>query len=350
MTKSPALQANNSTGDGTDILRADDVDLLAKRHIVTGPRKITAISTSKLFKKRLGDWVVNPYVGCEHGCRHCYCPAMVGVKFHNRGQLQSDWGHYIFPKFGIVEAIQKELLRFPPEKAQRTGWGDGWILFSFLTDCYTPAEAAHKLTRGCLQHTLEAGHKVRIQTRSALVERDFDLLAAHRDQVLLGTSLAYLDDKLARVLEPRAAGPTRRLLMLENAAKEGIPIYVAIAPFMPFHDRDLLIEIAAKVSPLNPTEIFCEVLNPKGENLSMMAAALRPDYRELAAVIDQYSTLDWSEFTFSALNFGYRRIHRFVPWPDTKRTWAKELSPPQIAFLDQFLPPAGPDKSHLHSN
>lgn len=94
---------------------------------------------------------------------------------------------------------------------------------SFLTDCYTSAEGRLKVTRACIQRLLESGHKLRLQNRSVLVERDFDLLRAHPSQVVLGTSLPHLDDRLARILEPRAAGPTRRLRMLEKAANVGIP-------------------------------------------------------------------------------------------------------------------------------
>jgi len=64
----------------------------------------TAISPSQLWKKRLGDWVLNPYIGCEHGCYHCYCPAMPGVKFANRGHTQREWGKYLFPKPGLVDS------------------------------------------------------------------------------------------------------------------------------------------------------------------------------------------------------------------------------------------------------
>lgn len=46
-----------------------------------------AINPSKLYKKRLGDHVVNPYLGCEHACAHCYCPAMPGVWAHNGGRM-----------------------------------------------------------------------------------------------------------------------------------------------------------------------------------------------------------------------------------------------------------------------
>jgi DNA repair photolyase len=299
---------------------------------------ITAISPSQLRKKRLGDWVINPYVGCEHGCFHCYCPAMPGVKFANHGRKQREWGKYLYPKEGLVEALRNQLRSFTPDRAKRTEWGGGWILMSFLTDCYTPAEARHKLTRQCLQLLLEAGHKVRVQTRSVLVERDFDLLQTHADQVLLGTSLPHLDDTLARALEPRAAAPSRRLRMLERAAKAGIPVYVAIAPFLPFHDREILETVLSKVLPLQPREIFCEVLNPKGDNLAMMEEALVASFPEYAACLAEYSAEYWSKFMWKVLKHDFTRSKRFIPWPDTQRHWRSHLPEASVSFLDRFLP------------
>ena len=66
----------------------------------------------------------------------------------------------------------------------------------------------------------------------------------------------------------------RRLRMLEKAASLDIPVYVALAPFMPFHDYDVLERVVAAVAPLKPKQVFCEVLNPKGDNISMMQEAL----------------------------------------------------------------------------
>jgi len=298
-----------------------------------------AMSFSELWKKRLGDWVVNPYIGCEHGCLHCYCPSMPGVKFRNYGHSQRDWGAYLYPKQGIAEALRDQLRNFTPDKANRTEWGDGWVLMSFLTDCYTPAEAEHRITRQCLQLLLESGHKVRVQTRSVLVERDFDILVAHKSQVLLGTSLPHLDDKLARCLEPRAAAPTRRLRMLEKAAALDIPVYTAVAPFLPFHDLITLEAVISAVQPLRPREIFCEVLNPKGENIAMMHDALAGEFPDFAARLVQYSNEEWAKFTSEVLTYGIGRSPRFIPWPDTRRLWRAHLQPEQAHFLESFLPP-----------
>lgn len=317
-----------------------------------------AINPSELWKKRLGDWVLNPYIGCEHGCKHCYCPAMPGVKFFNRGATQREWGEYLYPKEGLIEALRAQLRSFTPDQAKRSNWGDGWILMSFLTDCYTPAEAKHKLTRECLKLLLDAGHKVRLQTRSALVERDFDILCANSDRVLLGTSLPHLDDKLARVLEPRASSPTRRLRMLERARDRGLQVYVAVAPVLPSIAPIAaeLCELVDQVEGFEPQEIFCEVLNPKGDNVSMMIDALaarkqsehgRDPCRgcDVAAGLTVYDGHNWAQFTFDTLTVlathvasKHRSATRFIAWPDTMRAWRHHLEPEPVSWLEKWMP------------
>lgn len=300
---------------------------------------MTPINKSGLWKKRLGDWVINPYVGCQHGCYHCYCPAMPGVKFNNGGRKQAEWGSYLLPKEGIVSALEKQLRSFTPKKAKLTEWGDGWLLMSFLTDCYTPAEARHKLTRQCLIRLLEAGHKVRLQTRSVLARRDFDILAAHKDQVLFGTSLPYFDDKLAKALEPKAAPPSKRFQMMEEVAELGIQTYFAVAPFMPFHGVELLDTILERIKPMRPKEIFCEVLNPKGDNIGMMCNALSRHNLDYANQLSTYGSIEWAQFTYRMLHYGNKQSVNFIPWPDTRRLWKSHLKAKESKFLDAFLPP-----------
>ncbi len=275
------------------------------------------ISESKLWKKKLGDWVINPYVGCEHGCKHCYCPAMPGVKFTNGGRTQHEWGQYIFPKEDLLARLKKDLKTFNPKKGA-TPWGRGMILLSFLTDCYSPVESKLKLTRDILKLVLEAGHMVRIQTRSALVERDFDILTRYPDQVILGTSLPYLDDRLARVLEPGATAPSRRVMMLEKAVAHNISIYVAIAPVMPFHQIDTIEEVLTTVAPLHPVEVFSEVLNPMDGNVMMMNEALAGAGRS-ERVSEFYRKNQWVRWTYEYLYNAYVLANRlqcnFICWP-----------------------------------
>ena len=297
------------------------------------------ISESKLWKKRLGDWVINPYVGCEHGCKHCYCPAMPGVKFTNGGRSQREWGQYIFPKENIINRLKKELETFDPDR-NSTPWGKGIILLSFLTDCYSPIESKLKLTREILKLVLEAGHKIRIQTRSALVERDFDILEKYTDQVILGTSLPYLDDKLARILEPGATAPTRRLKMLEKATAKNIPIYVAIAPVMPFHDLRTIEEVLTKIAPFNPVEVFSEVLNPMDDNVKIMNETLKQADRE-ERISEFYRSNQWVQWTYEYLYHAYLLARKlgcnFICWP-SPHSVKNPLSDKEKQWLLKWLP------------
>ena len=299
------------------------------------------ISESKLWKKKLGDWVINPYVGCEHGCKHCYCPAMPGVKFINGGRSQREWGQYIFPKEDLLQRLKKDLKTFDPTK-NATPWGKGMVLLSFLTDCYSPIESKLKLTREILKLVLEAGHTVRIQTRSALVERDFDILMQYPEQVILGTSLPYLDDRLARVLEPGASAPSRRVKMLEKAASRDIPIYIAIAPVMPFHHLDTVKEVLQTVAPFNPVEVFSEVLNPMDGNVMMMNEALA-DAGRPERVSEFYRKNQWVQWTYEYLYNAYllgKSLRcNFICWPSPHAV-KEPLSEREQQWLLKWLPSA----------
>jgi DNA repair photolyase len=118
------------------------------------------------------------------------------------------------------------------------------------TDPYQPIEREHKLTRAVLEVLLDCWHPVTITTKSSLVERDLDLLMALADRnlVQVGISLTTLDRKLARVLEPRAAAPDRRLETIRRLNNAGVPVVAMIAPVIPLltdAEMEQLLEQAA---------------------------------------------------------------------------------------------------------
>ena len=98
-----------------------------------------------------------------------------------------------------------------------------------------PAERELKITRSVIEVLAQARHPVTLITKSALVERDIDLLApmAESGLVRVVVSLTTADSRLARTLEPRAASPGRRLQTLSSLAEAGIPVGAMIAPVIP---------------------------------------------------------------------------------------------------------------------
>lgn len=171
------------------------------------------------------DQSVNPYRGCEHGCVYCYARpnhAYVGLS------PGLDFETKIGVKPDCAELLAKELAR-PSYRCSPINIGS-------VTDCYQPLERKHRITRELIRLLHDCSHPLTLTTKSALIERDIDLLAPMAAAGLVGVfiTLTSLDPKLARVLEPRAAAPWRRLQAIEKLANAGIPVAVSVAPIIPF--------------------------------------------------------------------------------------------------------------------
>lgn len=170
------------------------------------------------------DQSINPYRGCEHGCVYCfarpshaYLGLSPGLDFETRLLAKPD-----------APALLTEELRAP-------GYRPRVIALGTNTDPYQPIERRLGITRGILEVLARHAHPVAVVTKSALVERDIDLLAPMAEQGLAQVfiSITTLEHELARKLEPRATAPTRRVQALAALARAGIPTGVLVAPVIP---------------------------------------------------------------------------------------------------------------------
>lgn len=170
------------------------------------------------------DRSINPYRGCEHGCVYCYARPSHAYLDYSPGL---DFETRIFHKPGAADLLRKELAK--------PGYACEPIALGVNTDAYQPAERELNISRAILEVLLEYRHPVSIVTKSALVERDLDLLRemAARNLVHVMISVTTLDRTLARTLEPRAAAPQRRLQTIETLRAAGIPVGVLVAPVIP---------------------------------------------------------------------------------------------------------------------
>lgn len=170
------------------------------------------------------DQSINPYRGCEHGCSYCYARPS-----HSHLELSPglDFETKLFAKTNAAELLRAEL-------ASR-GYKVSPIMLGANTDCYQPIERKWKLTRQILEILAECEHPVTIVTKSALIERDLDLLApmGRKNLVEVHVSIATLDRVVARRLEPRAASPQRRLDTIRALSSAGVPTGVLVAPIIP---------------------------------------------------------------------------------------------------------------------
>jgi DNA repair photolyase len=167
---------------------------------------------------------INPYRGCEHGCVYCYARPSHAYLELSPGL---DFESRLFAKTNAAELLREELAR--------PGYAVKPIAFGTNTDCYQPIERRYRVMREILEVLAECEHPLSIVTKSALVERDLDLLApmARKNLVKVFVSINTLDRGLARRLEPRAASPQRRLDTLRALAAAGVPCGVMVAPVIP---------------------------------------------------------------------------------------------------------------------
>ena len=171
------------------------------------------------------DQSLNAYRGCEHGCIYCYARPSHAYLNLSPGL---DFESKLFAKPDAAKLLRAELAK-PSYCCEVIALGSN-------TDPYQPIEREWRITRQILEVLLECGHPVSIVTKSALIERDLDLLAqlARDNLVQVYLSVTTLDAALARKLEPRAASPCRRLQAMERLNAAGVPCGVLVAPVIPF--------------------------------------------------------------------------------------------------------------------
>jgi DNA repair photolyase len=182
---------------------------------------------------------INPYRGCEHGCVYCfarpthaYLGMSPGVDFESR----------LFAKPNAAALLAKEL--------SAPGYVPKVIAMGTNTDPYQPLERKMRITRSILEVLRDFRHPVAIVTKSPLILRDLDILSDMAGMGLAKAALSVttLDRKLARMMEPRAGTPTRRLQAIQGLSDAGIPTGVMFAPAIPAlndHEMEAVLSTAA---------------------------------------------------------------------------------------------------------
>jgi len=217
------------------------------------------------------DQSINPYRGCEFGCAYCYARPS-----HSYLELSPglDFETKIFAKTNAAELLREELAK--------PGYRISPIAFGTNTDCYQPAERKYRITRQIIEVLAECDHPLTIVTKSALVERDLDLLApmAKKNLVKVFVSIGTLDHVLARRLEPRAASPKRRLDVLRAMSREGVPCGVMVAALIPaLNDSTLehVLDEAAKAGAQEAAYVILRLPNELKDLFKEWLAKHYPD-------------------------------------------------------------------------
>lgn len=145
-------------------------------------------SKTILSKSGVHDYSLNPYRGCEHGCRYCYAIYMRRFTGH-----RERWGEFVDVKINAPELLKAEI--------KKKKIGTVWI--SGVCDPYQSVERRYRLTRRCLEILIEHDWPVTIQTKSPLILRDIDILIGAKG-LEVGFTITTADEKIKMIFEPHA--------------------------------------------------------------------------------------------------------------------------------------------------
>ncbi len=220
------------------------------------------------------DLSINPYRGCEHGCIYCfarpthsYLNMSPGLDFETR----------IIAKVNAAEKLREAFASKSYEPLM--------LNIGAATDAYQPSERKLGITRSVIEVLSECHHPFSMVTKSSGIERDLDLVApmAERKLVAIYVSITSLDPTLARILEPRAAAPHRRLRTVEALAKAGVPVGVSVSPVIPFINEPELEKILEAAAAAGASSAFSIVLRLPWEVNPLFQQWLDQHFPERAA-------------------------------------------------------------------
>jgi DNA repair photolyase len=217
------LQERETDADWLDEreLIGDEADKLRTEVTIEFPKSIINYNKSPDLPF---DRSINAYRGCEHGCVYCY--ARPTHAYHDLSP-GLDFESRLFAKPNAADLLRQTFAKPNYQPAS--------LAIGTNTDPYQPIEKRYRITRQILEVMLETRHPVVITTKSNRVVEDIDLLAplAALQLAAVAISVTTLDRQTARLLEPRAPAPARRLEAVRKLSDAGVHVHVNIAPVVP---------------------------------------------------------------------------------------------------------------------
>jgi DNA repair photolyase len=208
------------------------------------------------------EWTINPYRGCEFGCKYCYARYT-----HEYMELDgSEFEKKIYVKQNAAVLLAQDVSRkYSYQKASSERPEPEHIAIGTATDPYQPAEREYGVTRACLEELAKReGLSVSVITKSNQIVRDIEVLKriAERSELSLNITITTLRTRLARLLEPRAPRPDLRLAAVRQLHEAGLRVGVSASPLIPgITDRDGgLEEVAAAAKEAGAEWFFSGVL------------------------------------------------------------------------------------------
>lgn len=211
------------------------------------------------------DYVINPYVGCPHGCKYCYASFMKRFTGH-----KEDWGTFI-----DIKKCDKEINIKKLENKN--------VFLSSVTDCYNKFEEKYELTRKILKQLVNANCYLSISTKSKLILRDLDLLKQIKN-ITVSMSINTLDEDFRKDMD-NASSIQERLNTLKELHKNGIHTVLFMSPIFPYitNFKEII-----EVSKEYIDEYWFENLNLRGDYKTRILFYIQDKYPEF---INEYNDI-----------------------------------------------------------
>jgi DNA repair photolyase len=195
------------------------------------------------------EWTINPYRGCEFGCKYCYARYT-----HEFMELDgAEFEKKIFVKQDAAPLLVREIAKkYSYHSARSGGEKPDHIAIGTATDPYQPAEREYGVTRACLEQLAKRdGLSISLITKSNQIVRDIEVLKRiqERSELSINITVTTLRTRLARLLEPRAPRPDLRLAAVQKLHAAGLAVGVSAAPLIPgITDGETELEALAKAA------------------------------------------------------------------------------------------------------
>ncbi|MGQ9473538.1 MAG: radical SAM protein [Candidatus Caldatribacteriaceae bacterium] len=215
---------------------------------------------------------MNPYTGCSHGCLYCYITSFIPQAFLCR------------EKPSLLKTVARELQNLDAL----------YLSLSNSSDPYPPQEEQKQYTRHILRMCQEKDLPVLILTKSPLVVRDLDILK--KMHAVVSITITTLDPYKARVLEPNAPPPEKRVQALIQLSREGIPTVLRLDPIIPeLNDNPKEWEEILKTLHSSIKQIVVSTFKPRGDAWIRICGA----FPSLASTKKYYTQKEGNSFYLS---------------------------------------------------
>ena len=207
-------------------------DTIAKKHGFKEKNVKTILNKSKENRSIfLGDYSLNPYLGCSFNCNYCYI----------NGSKYADSTNSFFIKSNALDILRTQLKKKAKSQERAV------ILIGSATDPYMDIERELFLTRDILKVANRFKFPVHIVTKSDLILRDVDILKKInqnsilpedignlKSKVIVTFSFSTLDDEIANLFEKSAPNIKKRLKAMKTLKNEKFLVGVSLMPVLPF--------------------------------------------------------------------------------------------------------------------